>query len=366
MSSRGSSFAKNVTGPLVLLDAYCDCETNQVQVDILRTPEAIEGHLNHPVPQDYTHRFISICQWTSWSSLQVSKTLLELLVLKHNVSHSFWQLPSYFYYRNEDVEINSCLPVTSLQQGSRVEFKPDNQMWAIRQTGLYHQIDMQTNKSLSILFSPTPHSLAHQKVEEAFNRCKQDNDVFTNPLWIHDLLFTTYSSAWREYIIHLEYELMPIVNTTFSTYIEEPLHIGYNSLNELLNLDSRLFQISTLCAHGEDTIKRLLSIFEPGVWDAMTPAMTTQLVNCCGQTQNFSRTALCLQRKAQNTCVLLTNSVSYRDQIVGKEQSKSMLHLSKSAMFITTMGLFYLPPSFIAHMLYHMEESHTDFRNQFN
>lgn len=60
----------------------------------------------------------SICQKTSWRPLQITRGLLELFVSKNGISDSFWELPSCFYYRNDDVEINYCLPVNVNRRGS--------------------------------------------------------------------------------------------------------------------------------------------------------------------------------------------------------------------------------------------------------
>lgn len=62
----------------------------------------------------------SICQKTSWSALQVTRELLDLFVSEHDISDSFWDIPSCFYHRNDDVEINFCLPVTVDRIGSSI------------------------------------------------------------------------------------------------------------------------------------------------------------------------------------------------------------------------------------------------------
>lgn len=44
----------------------------------------------------------------------------------------------------------------------------------------------------------------------------------------------------------------------------------------------------------------------------------------------------------------MTESLSFQDQMLAKHQNDSMLQLNKTAVFMTTLTLVYLPSSFIA------------------
>lgn len=61
-----------------------------------------------------------------------------------------------------------------------------------------------------------------------------------------------------------------------------------------------------------------------------------------------SRNATYLQQRVQLTGELLSDTLSFRDQVVAKEQNGTMLQLNKSAVFITMLTLLYLPASFVA------------------
>lgn len=61
-----------------------------------------------------------------------------------------------------------------------------------------------------------------------------------------------------------------------------------------------------------------------------------------------SRNAVYLQQRIRATARLLSDTLSFRDQIVAKEQNGTMLQLNKSAVFITMLTLMYLPASFVA------------------
>ncbi|KAI1766161.1 hypothetical protein GGR53DRAFT_235139 [Hypoxylon sp. FL1150] len=348
-------FVDQVTAPIELIDVVPPKQRRgALSRRQLSTLQEIEECLNHTGPNDYSHRHLSICQKTSWSPLQVTKGLLELLVVKHDMSDSFWDLPSCFYHRNDDVEINYSLPVTVTRIGEIIEvhytirypeLKPSSGTWAIRQSGLYFQINTSTSRTVSVLFSPTPNSTAHQEIQ---NFMLGIDSTAIQPAWyIHQLLFATYFPAWRQYIAFLERKLLPETSTTFTTFIEEELRVGYNNLSSLASLDNKFLQVSTLLSHGEDAMVELSSIFkQAGTINAseLVAALDNhrrQAVACC-------RTATFLQRRAQTTAQLLADTLSFRDQILAKQQNSNMLQLNKSAVFLTTLTLLYLPASFVA------------------
>ncbi|KAI2601966.1 hypothetical protein GGR54DRAFT_634369 [Hypoxylon sp. NC1633] len=347
-------FVDRVTAPIQLIDVLPGNQCDAVQ---LSTAHEIEAHVSSTKPHEFSHRHLSICQRTSWSPLQVTRGLLELLVSKHDLSDSFWDLPSCFYHRNDDVEVNFCLPVTINRVGSSVEvsytfrypeLKASDGQWAIRQTGLYYRFDTATSQTLSVLFSPTPSSAAHRKVEEMFLGIGHDPDALHNPLRIHDLLFATYFPLWRQYVAFMESKLRPVTGTTFATFIEEPLRVGYDSLSTLVSLENQFLQAKTLISHGEDVLRELISIFGQEALETQSPQAMLPLDNHRHRAESYRRTATTLQRRSQTTAQLLADTLSFRDQVLAKQQNGSMLQLNKSAVFLTTLTLLYLPASFVA------------------
>ncbi|XXH05951.1 hypothetical protein Hte_012394 [Hypoxylon texense] len=353
MSQPNRCFVDQVTAPIKLIDVLPPEQRHQEPPRQLSTVQGIEECLNHTESSDYSHRHLSICQKTSWSPLQVTSGLLELFVSKHDISDSFWDLPSCFYHRNDDAEINFCLPValTGLKEVAYTirypELKPSSGTWAIRQSGLYFRIDTSTSQTVSVLFSPTPNSAAHQKIEK-FLLGIDGSTASQSPMHIHQILVATYFPAWRQYIAFLERKLLPETSTTFATFIEEELRVGYDNLSSVASLDNKFLQISTLLSHGEDALRELSSTFKQEELTAGVPEVVTALDNYRRQAVACGRTATYLQRRAQTTAQLLSDTLSVRDQILAKQQNSSMLQLNKSAVFLTTLTLLYLPASFVA------------------
>ncbi|KAI0169817.1 hypothetical protein GGR52DRAFT_485037 [Hypoxylon sp. FL1284] len=353
MSQPQKCFVDQVTAPIKLVDVLPPGRASSLRQ--LSTVQDIKECLDTTEQVDYSHRHLSICQKTSWSPIQVTRELLDLFVSKHGISESFWELPSCFYHRNDDIEINYCLPVSVNRVGSSVEtyytirypeLKPSSGKWVIRQSGLYFRLDSSTSQSVSVLISPTINSAAHQKIENLILGVA-GSTALQSPLHIHRVLFAAYFPAWRPYIASLERRLLPETSTTFATFIEEPLRVGYDNLSSLTSLDNQFLQASTLVTHGEDAIRELSAAFgqepTPGALEVVEALdnYRRQAVACC-------RTATFLQRRAQTTAQLLADTLSFRDQILAKQQNSSMLQLNKSAVFLTTLTLLYLPASFVA------------------
>lgn len=226
------------------------------------------------------------------------------------------------------------------------EYKPKDDKWAIRQSGIYHRFNTATSQSVFVLFNPTPDSKVHCKADEWLLNHREE--AGTEPFWLHRLLFSTYFPAWRQYIAALERKFLPVANSTFATFIDEPLRLGYDNLSTLISLENRFLQISAILAPATDSLDEICTLLSSMSQITANHHGTQQLKNHRRQCIAYSRTATHLQQRVQITAQLLSDTLLFRDQIVAKEQNGNMLQLNKSAVFITTLTLLYLPASFMA------------------
>lgn len=301
--------------------------------------------------------------------------MLEIIASKHDVDASFWDLPSYFYTRNLDLEEVLCIPYTETRKGNVIgkvawshdthnprrmcqlaleisytmkypEYKAAEQEWVIRHSGVWHRFDVQTSQSTFVLFSPTPKSSGHQKAKEWLLNSENRND--SEPFWLHRLLFASYQPAWRQYIGALERKFLPIANSTFASFIDEPLRVGYDNLSALVSLETRFLQIPTILENVQGTLGELGVLLGSMSAAVAEHPGTMQLKNCERRCISYSKTATHLRERCNATARLLADTLSFRDQVVAKEQNGNMMQLNKSAVFITTLSLLYLPASFVA------------------
>ncbi|KAJ6095507.1 Mg2+ transporter protein CorA-like/Zinc transport protein ZntB [Penicillium sp. IBT 16267x] len=286
--------------------------------------------------------------------------MLDEIVNQHNINSAFWQLPLSFFDRSQyslDLEQVFCVPYTESRTGSCIEisytirypeYKAKVKEWTIRQTGLYHRYDSATSQSTFILFNPTPRSKAFLKADELLRNA--DSEVKTDPFWLHSLLFSTYLPAWRERILELERQFLPLANTTYAAFIDEPLNLKYNTLNVLTKLEAGFLQMPTILAGAVDVLDELSVLISSR---EKTPSTQSELQNLKNQRRQciaYSRTSMHLQQRVQSVARLLADTLLLRDQVVTSEQNEQIFQLNKSAVFITRLSLLYLPPSFIASM----------------
>lgn len=222
------------------------------------------------------------------------------------------------------------------------EYKPSDEEWTIRQSGIYHRLNRKTKQSLYIVFNPTPNSKLHQALLSTL----QFADGKRSSFWLHQTLLETYVPAWRHYIASLERRFLPIANTASATYINEELRIGHEHLSSLISIQKDFLQIPTILEAAVDVLTALSPLFHLVSSGAETQE-TQKLKNIQRQCETYSRTATHLQQRVQITAQLLADTLLFRDQVLANEQNGNMLQLNRSAVFLTTLTLLYLPASFL-------------------
>ncbi|KAJ5784530.1 Mg2+ transporter protein CorA-like/Zinc transport protein ZntB [Penicillium pulvis] len=286
--------------------------------------------------------------------------MLDEIVNQYNINSAFWQLPLSFFDRNQyslDLEQVFCVPYAESRTGFCTEisytirypeYKAKVKEWTIRQTGLYHRYDSATSQSTFILINPTPRSKALLKVEELLRNAGAE--VMTDPFWLHSVLFSTYLPAWRERILELERQFLPLASAAHAAFIDEPLSLKYNNLNVLSKLEGHFLQMPTILAGAMDVLDELSTLISSMNYTPSTRSGLQNLKNQRRQCITYSRTSMHLQQRVQSVARLLADTLLLRDQVVTSEQNEQIFQLNKSAVFITRLSLLYLPPSFIATM----------------
>ncbi|KAK7989380.1 pho87 protein [Apiospora arundinis] len=323
-----------------------------------RDLEDLTSYLEDASHQRYSCRVISICQRNSWRPLQVTEPMLDFIVQKHEISSSFSELPSCFYSRNLELEEVFGVPFTTSTKGSYhealytlryPEFKMSDGKWVLRQSGLYHRYNTTTSQSLYILLNPMPRSQLQERVSAYLQEHSQE--TLTDPFWLHRLLLSTHLPAWRHYIAAQEKMFLPMANSTFATFIDEPLRLGYDTLSTIVGLQNRFLQVPVFMEHTSellDELKEWLTDMSGPHSSQETIKLGTELRNHKRHCQAYARSAEYMQRRAQSVAQLLSDTLSFRDQVEAKIQNGSMIQLNKSAVFITALTLLYLPSSFVA------------------
>ncbi|KAK4086526.1 hypothetical protein Purlil1_9142 [Purpureocillium lilacinum] len=347
-----------VLEPVQLRDVVVG-DTPHIRSQSFRDAPSLEAYLEDDTNQDYSCRFISVCQRNSWRPLQITRAMMSAMINAHDLSPSLWNVASCFYTRNLDLEDAFCVPLTLSTTGPWIEisytirypeFKEADKEWTMRQSGVCHRVNTETRQSVFILLNPKPNAKGQLLIEKHLSS-RIDGRATDGLLSMHQVLLSGYLPAWRQYIASYEAQFLPMANSTFATYIDEPLRLGYDHLISMVNLENRFNKTISLLAATIGLVSDLHALLNV---HATIPASSddshTGIVfdNHARQCAAFSRTATYLQQRVQTAAQLLANTLSFRDQVIAKEQSGNMLQLNKSAVFITTLTLIYAPASFAA------------------
>jgi hypothetical protein len=142
-------------------------------------------------------------------------------------------------------------------------------------------------------------------------------------------------------------------NTTVATFIEEPLRVNHETLGKLQFIESRFLPVNGILASYTDVLAELKGLLRTMI---ATRAISHEdkksaerdIENKRKSCASFARNAHFLQRRCESTSQLLSNTLAFKNQVVAQEQNHSMLRLTKSAVFLTILTVFYLPWSFVA------------------
>lgn len=93
------------------------------------------------------------------------------------------------------------------------ESRTGENRWGIRTSGIFHQYDEYTGKSVIVLFGPTPDVATYSKLCRFLS--KNHGGVGQHPLHIHSEFIGAYFTNWRQYMCYLEARLLPLVRLTF-------------------------------------------------------------------------------------------------------------------------------------------------------
>jgi hypothetical protein len=280
---------------------------------------------------------------------------------RHNLGPSLRDLASVFYTRTLKTEQVFCLPYMEYRDGPFIdisytirypEYKKANDEWSIRQSGMYHRFNTETSQSTFVLFNPMPSSKLHCEAQQWLLRQQQQQQQEEEPFWLHRKLFATYIPAWRQYIASLERRFLPIANTASATYIHEELRLGHGHLSALVSIQKDFMQIPTMLATAVEVLTELSTLVASisRQEKERNPPIDLEIQkfkNIQRQCGVYSRTAAHLQERVQVTAQLLSDTLLFRDQVLANEQNGNMLQLNRSAVFLTTLTLLYLPASFL-------------------
>ncbi|KAJ3955136.1 hypothetical protein N0V92_008346 [Colletotrichum tropicale] len=120
MTSLQQCFVDEAIEPVKLIEvppSSAENDKSDLAVHEFLDLQSLSSYMEDGRNRDFTYRFISICQRNSWRPLQITKSMMELLIDGFELGDFIWELASCFYVRNMDVEEVFCMPFTERRAG---------------------------------------------------------------------------------------------------------------------------------------------------------------------------------------------------------------------------------------------------------
>ncbi|KAI1324443.1 hypothetical protein F5Y16DRAFT_305053 [Xylariaceae sp. FL0255] len=315
-------FSDDVSEPVQVMVVNGDA-LQEPRIECCFNLEQLDAVLKHQVSQEKTFTFISICQKNSWRPLQITESMFNAIVSHYELNDCAHELVSCFYGRKEDIEETYCETLSHLRSDASSdisytfrypEFKAQNNRWSLRQSGVYHRVQHDTGHHVIILLSPSPKSAASQRISDKLSDVSLSK-LGKDGLWVHSLLFSTYIPSWRQYIYHLQEQLLPATNSALAADIDRKMHVTYEDLNALYRLINTLVKLPAMIVQSSDVLQGLLKQNPQG---DSSQTSVQQIANLERRTVGYSRMASCLHQQAQASAQLLSDTLSLRDQTIDR------------------------------------------------
>lgn len=337
------------------------------------TVESIQDYVEQESHYDFKTRIFSIHQRNSWKPLSITVPMLHTIMELNDVTPEFLEIILSFYERKVALEEAFNSSVLRRQKGDILEvayiFKypeekdvsddPKKDPWSIRQTGVYQRYAIKSQQSTWILLHPVKDSIAHTRLTTSLNSMSNCAELHRHPLQLHNFLISTYLRKWRDYMLYYEKQLLPLSNTTMSTWIDESLRVNHQTLTSVRFIENRIYPLLAIFASLSKTLTTLeklnKTIQARSAEQTETNAISDILENHRNQIDAYTENAKFLLKRSGSTAQQLSDTLAFKNQHVAQSQSGYMLKLTMSTVddsatvrVVTLVTLVYLPFSFMA------------------
>ncbi|BCS28536.1 uncharacterized protein APUU_70106A [Aspergillus puulaauensis] len=360
---------------------WIDVDGDQATARTLSSLAELRGCRSLHIPRENGLRILSVNQPNSWRPLNVTGDMFREIVDIAGASSDLLELPLSFFQKSMAVEEGfSSSPVIRHNADSieiiyimkyafekRVQEKGMDP-WVLRQTGVYQKYELATKNSTWVLLHPTANCHFQSRLESFVQSPSQRSCLHRNPLLIHNILFGSFMSAWRDYIKHLEGRMLPIANTTVAAEINKALRVNHESLTAIRGTENRCLVLQPIFRSLEKTFDVLhqanAALSDSGVTQKHDLEAMKQLLNNYLTTINsYGQAAWSLQTRTSRIAAHITDTLSFKDAYVAKRQTEFMVRDSTTVRVITVVTLIYLPSTFMATLLgmngfFEMDDNH--------
>ncbi|KPM46478.1 hypothetical protein AK830_g231 [Neonectria ditissima] len=300
-----------------------------------------------------------IYQPYSWAPLEISKSMMQLLITLMGATHEIWDVVLSFRAQNSDVEqaFSTCSwkRHKSMREMSYVFKYPEQKAldegksaWVIRQIGLYHQYSISLEKNSWLIVFPNHHSYSLEQVADIMAPNK-------HPLQPHISFQFAYLRNWRWYMADLEKSFQKLSMDVLHVEIEENMEFEdmYYQLSGLRSIEKKLSPLVPIFAAYERMINELRSANK----DLRSRGQITResagdfvatLDNLAVKVQTLTANVNYLLSRVASTIQTASDTISLKSQNATEDMSNRMVIDSAAIRVITVATLVYLPASYVS------------------
>ncbi|KAK5751781.1 hypothetical protein LTS12_018109 [Elasticomyces elasticus] len=165
----------------------------------------------------------SMSQPTSWSTISVSKSVLETILLTHEVMPEFLDVVGCFQEKAASVDLAYCIPFVQKKQNDILEYAygfkyPESngrsdggEQWSLRQGAIYHQYHVVEQRSVWIVINARPNSEALQRVSQHLAKIQSIAQSKQFPFAIDELILPAHLRMCKAYLRSHERTIIQLV-----------------------------------------------------------------------------------------------------------------------------------------------------------
>ncbi|KAH8671488.1 hypothetical protein BX600DRAFT_249438 [Xylariales sp. PMI_506] len=312
-------------------------------------------HLNAATPKV---RIATIRQCNSWAPLDVSRDMFEALLNSAGIMEEVWDTVLSFRVKTAHVDHGDG-PCAWKQKGTKQEIsyvfkypeqKTDedgNITWAIRQSGMYQQYDVATQKHTWLLVAANRKSFSAEDLNELMRPGK------FHPLHAHAYYLLLYLGNWRWYISDCDKQYQKSAKTVMNVEIEERLDFVemYDQLSTLRFVETKLGCTVPIFAAHHRIVGRLRrwneTLAGAGQVDrALADEFAITLDSLDARMEALEFNARFLLSRISSTVQMASDTISLKSQNTAEKMANHMLVDSAAIRVITVVTLIYLPATF--------------------
>ncbi|KAI1344880.1 hypothetical protein F5Y15DRAFT_363995 [Xylariaceae sp. FL0016] len=318
----------------------------------------IDGLKIHMGNSVYRARMIVISQPFSWGRLRISRAMFECFVALSEAMQEVWEIVYCFGSRSSDLE-QAYSPCAWKQRKGKLEmsyvFKyPEKklhdgeELWVIRQTGVFQQFDTISRKATWLLVLPNPKAYPTEKAEQVMIESQ-------HPLHPHSCFLLEHIPKWRWYIFRFEKEFQDLAEEILNVEIERQLDFSetYKHISGLRFIETNISPLIPIFAAQKQVVRHLRSSnnelsMRGDIDKDQSRDFNASLDDVAARLSSFEMNAEFLLSRIKSTTQMASDTITLKSQNATEHVSKYMLKDSTAMRVITLVTLVFLPATFVA------------------